>query len=74
MKSKFHFKKNKIWAQLTDGSIVNLNVFSKSTKLKLNVDIKSHCLWKENNTFIVNKDYKEIFLKKFNFFKKVISQ
>lgn len=70
MKSKYHLKKDKILVQLTDGSILRLDVFSKSTKLKLNVDLKSHALWKENTTIILNKDYKKIFLKKFNFFKK----
>ena len=69
MKSKYHLKKDKSWIQLTDGSILKLNVFSKSTRLKLNVDTKSHSLWKEVNMIILNKDYKKLFLKKFNFLK-----
>lgn len=69
MKTKYHLKKNKSWVQLTDGSIFRLNVFSKSIKLKLNVDTKSHSLWKETNTIILSKDYKKLFLKKFNFLK-----
>ena len=68
MKTKYHLKKNKMWVQLTDGSAFKLNVFSKSKKFKLNVDLKSHSLWRPHNIIGLNKDHKKLFLKKFNFY------
>lgn len=70
MKSKYHLNKNKVWIQSTDGSISKLNLFLKEPKIKLNIDPKSHALWKETTNVTLNQNYKTVFLKKFNFLKK----
>lgn len=70
MKPKYHLKKNAIFVQSTDGSVYKLNVFSKLLVLKLSIDPKSNMLWKCTTVHkIINKNYKIIFLKKFNYLK-----
>jgi hypothetical protein len=65
MKSKYHLIKNKVHVQLTDGSILKISMFSKISKLKLNLDIRSSILWKFFFEKIASKNYKIFFLKKF---------
>ena len=71
MKSKYHLKKSFVLIQSTDGSIFKLYLCLKNKKIQLNVDPKSHFLWKQKIIIDTNykKDYKTIFLKKFYFFK-----
>jgi hypothetical protein len=65
MKSKYHLIKNKVYVQLTDGSVFKINTFSKNVVLKLNFDTKSNILWKAPLQSIINKNYKHFFIKKF---------
>jgi hypothetical protein len=67
MKSKYHLIKNKVYVQLTDGSVFKLNIFSKIIRLKLNLDPKSHILWKNIVENSANKNYRNSFMKKFFF-------
>lgn len=65
MKQKYHIKKRQIFVQLTDGSVIKLSVFSKLLVLKLSIDIKSNVLWKLSLFSTNNKNYKNLFLKRF---------
>lgn len=65
MKPKYHLIKNKLYVQLTDGSVFKLNTSSKLSMLKLNLDPKSHSLWKNVTENAVNKNYTSNFMKKF---------
>jgi ribosomal protein L31 len=65
MKSKFHFIKKKVYVQSTDGSIIKLNIFSKISVLKLNIDIKSHLLWKVYRENISTENFVKNFMKKY---------
>jgi hypothetical protein len=70
MKPQHHIKKRSTLVQQTDGSVFKLNFFSRLQVLKLSIDTKSNILWK---CFLmdahINKNYKALFLKKFNYFK-----
>lgn len=65
MKNKYHLTKNKVFVQLTDGSIFKIKLFSKISILKLNSDPKSHILWKNVATEPVNINFTNSFIKKF---------
>lgn len=67
MKKKYHIKKQKVFIQLTDGSVFKLGVFSKNPVFKLSVDFKSHLLWKINVEHVIQTNYRTIFLKRFNY-------
>lgn len=68
MKPQYHLLKQKVRVQLTDGSVFFLNMFSGVSILKLNLDPKSHHLWKERTNVGINKSFVALFMKKFNFF------
>jgi hypothetical protein len=67
MKNQYHLLKNKKRIQMTDGSIFFLELFSENELFKLNIDPKSHVLWKERAFLEINKDSINSFMKKFNF-------
>lgn len=65
MKSKFHLIKQQIHLQLTDGSIIKCRSFSKVALVKLNVDLKSHLLWKEFQQTTLTENFVTSFMKKY---------
>lgn len=65
MKPKYHLIKKQIYIQLTDGSVFKSNIFLKSPMLKLNLDPKSHFLWKKATDVVAIKNYKTVFMNKF---------
>ncbi|YP_001874770.1 hypothetical protein HAM_018 (mitochondrion) [Hemiselmis andersenii] len=65
MKAKYHLIKKKVYVQFTDGSVYQSNIFLKSPMLKLNLDPKSHSLWKKVTDTVTIKNYKTIFMNKF---------
>lgn len=65
MKAQHHLLKRNLQIQLTDGSVYKIKSFAKMPLLKLNIDPKSHTLWKSNMENIANKNYVVNFMKKF---------
>ena len=65
MKAKYHLIKKKVYVQATDGSVFQLNMFFKNPMLKLNLDPKSHSLWKKVTDVVTVKNYKTVFMNKF---------
>lgn len=67
MKCQVHLKRRKTYVQFTDGSISKLQIFSKESILKCNIDPKSHPLWKSFTNKAIDRNYKKTFVKKFYF-------
>lgn len=65
MKAQYHLKKNKVYVQLTDGSIYRKEIISKVMRLKLSLDPKSALLWKHLKKDTQGKNYANHFMNKF---------